>query len=141
MQGDHWVCDSRASFEKLIAEMRKDFDEHNYIRAQYKIGKQRSPKQNNALHKFCDLLANALNDAGLDMKHVLKPDVDIPWTGLAVKNHLWRPVQKAMLGKESTVEPHRDEYPKIYDVLNRHLIDKHSISVPWPCKENNEAAK
>lgn len=141
MQGDHRICDSRAGFERTILDMRKDFDEHNYLRVQYKIGKQRSPLQNNALHKFCAMLAEALNHSGLDMKYVLKPGVDIPWTGASVKEHLWRPVQIAMFNKESTAEPHRDEYPKIYDVLNRHLINKHGVGVQWPCKKTKRESE
>ena len=43
------------------------------------------------------MIANALNDAGLDMKKVLKPEIDIPWNTATVKEYLWRPVQNLQL--------------------------------------------
>lgn len=96
------------------------------------VDKQRTPPQNRSLHKFCDLLAQALNEAGLDMKAVLKPTIDIPWSKQAVKEHLWRPIQTAMLSKESTARLDTKECSEVYEVLSRHLGDKLGIHVPWP---------
>jgi hypothetical protein len=70
------------------------------------------------------------------MKTVLKPEVDIPWTMENAKNHLWRPIQEAMLGKESTRELTTDEVSKIYDVLNRHLGEKFGIECDFPSLES-----
>ena len=47
-----------------------------------------SQKQFNAMHLWCERVADQLNDAGLDMKAVLKPEVDIPWGKESVKEHL-----------------------------------------------------
>jgi hypothetical protein len=55
--------------------------------------KPRTNAQNNAIHKYCSLLADTFGMAGLDMKAVLKPEVEIPWTTESVKNHIWRPIQ------------------------------------------------
>lgn len=96
---------------------------------------QRTILQNKALHKYFELLANALNDAGLDMKAVLKPDVDIPWTKESVKNHLWRPIQDIMLGKESTTEMSTKDPSEIYHVLDRHISEKFGVHVEWPSDE------
>lgn len=96
----------------------------------------RTPKQNNALHLYLTQLAEVLNDAGLDMKAVLKPEVEIPWTLENAKNHLWRPIQKLALGKESTTELTTAEISKVYDIINRHLA-KFGISVPFPSEEES----
>ena len=93
---------------------------------------KRTNKQNASLHVFCRHLAEALNDAGLDMKKTLKPEIDIPWTEENVKNHLWRPIQEAMEGKESTTELSTVEISEVYLVLNRHLSEKFGITVAWP---------
>ena len=103
-------------------------------------GKQRTPTQNNALHKFCELLAEALNDAGLDMRVVLKPEIEIPWDKTSAKKHLWKPIQKALTEKESTTDADTTDYSKVYEVLNRHMGEKHGIHVPWPSKETKEKA-
>ena len=98
---------------------------------------QRTILQNKALHKYCELLAEALNDAGLDMKVVLKPEVDIPWTKESVKNHLWRPIQEIMMDKESTTEMSTADPGKIYQVLDRHISEKHGVHVEWPSNQEN----
>ena len=98
---------------------------------------QRTILQNKALHKYCELLAEALNDAGLDMKVVLKPEVDIPWTKESVKNHLWRPIQEIMMDKESTTEMSTADPGKIYEVLDRHISEKHGVHVEWPSNQEN----
>ena len=83
---------------------------------------KRTSAQNRALHLFFEFLAAALNDAGLDMRTVLKPGVEIPWTPETVKENLWRPVQVALLNKKSTTELETGEVSKVEDVLMRHLI-------------------
>lgn len=93
---------------------------------------QRTQKQNKSLHKFCEMLAEALNDAGYDMKKVLKPGVEIPWTKESVKNYLWRPIQDAMYDKDSTTELDTVEPSEIHKVLMRHISSKFGIDVPWP---------
>ena len=67
--------------------------------------KRRTASQNDALHVYCRQLANALNDAGLDMREVIKPEVDIPWNDQTVKEYMWRPIQKVVTGEESTTRP------------------------------------
>lgn len=96
------------------------------------VSKQRTLTQNSSLHLFFDLLAETLNDAGFDMKKTLKPEVDIPWTGDLVKTHLWKPIQKSLLGKLSTTELTKIEVGQVYEVLNRYLGEKLAIHVPWP---------
>ena len=97
---------------------------------------KRTTLQNRSLHLFCQQLADALNDAGLDMKKTLKQDIEIPWTMENVKNHLWRPIQEAMTDKESTTALDSSEPSQVYEVLNRHLGEKFKIHVPWPCEES-----
>lgn len=91
----------------------------------------RTKRQNDALHKYFELVAGVLNDAGLDMRQVLKPEVDIPWNTYNVKEFLWRPVQILQLGKESTTQLTTKEIDLVYDTLNRHL-SKLGISEPFP---------
>ena len=92
----------------------------------------RTTKQNSALHLFLRKLADALNDAGLDMKAVLKPEVEIPWNSTTAKENLWRPVQLAMTQKESTADLDTVEVSQVYDALNRHIASKFGVSVPFP---------
>ena len=78
------------------------------------------------------MLADELNDAGLDMKKVLKPGVDIPWTKESIKEYIWRPIQQAQLSKKSTTELTTKEIDSVFDTINRHLGEKFGIHVPFP---------
>lgn len=93
---------------------------------------KRTVTQNAAMHLYFEMLAVALNDAGLDMKKVLTKKVDILWAKSSVKEYLWRPVQEAMTGKESTTELNTVEPSDIHAALDRHLAEKFGVSVRWP---------
>lgn len=106
--------------------------------------KIRSPAQNRAIHVLYQNLADQLNDAGLDMVAVMKEGVEIPWTGNLVKENLWKPLQKTMLGKKSTTELETKEIDQVFSVLNRHLGEKLGIEIAFPSIEtiiNQERVK
>lgn len=88
--------------------------------------------QRKALHLYFANLAEALNEAGLDMREVLRPEIEISWTSFSVKNYLWRAIQKSMFGKESTTELSTKEVNQIYEILHRHLAEKFHINVSFP---------
>jgi len=97
---------------------------------------QRTLTQNAALHVYFKLISDALNDAGLDMRKVLKPTIDIPWSPKTVKEYMWRPVMKAQLGKSSTTEMTTVDIDKVFDTINRHLAEKFGITEPFPSYDN-----
>lgn len=99
--------------------------------------KKHTDQQRKALHLFCELLAQALNDAGYTVQKTLRHDVEIPWSKTLVKELLWRPVQEAMTDKHSTTELDRMEPSQIYEVLNLHLGEKLGIHVPFPSEETD----
>ena len=135
---DEIIINSKQSKDAFMAHMSKMYDEHKFLRVTVKTGKQITDLQRKSMHLYCRLLATALNDAGYDMKKLLKPEVDIPWTDVSVKEHLWRPIQKAITGKVSTTKAETKEHPYVYEVLARHMSQKFGVFVAWPCKENKD---
>lgn len=97
--------------------------------------RKRTSLQNRSEHKYFQLLADALNDSGQDMRHVLKESVDIPWTMQSVKDLLFRPVAVAMYDVESTADLTTVQTQEVYSVLNRHTGEKLGVSIDWPCEE------
>jgi len=84
------------------------------------------------LRIYFDLVAEALNDAGKDMRIVLAPKaIMLWWDSNTVKEFLWRPVQKAQLNKRSTTELSTKEIDIIFETINRHL-SKHIPNIPFP---------
>lgn len=99
----------------------------------------RTLKQNSALHKGFQILANTLNEKGLDMKTVLKPSVDIYWTTQTVKDYLYKPILKALTTKESTTEMDKSEPSQAWDIMFKFLGEKHQVDyLPFPSKEKEK---
>lgn len=94
----------------------------------------RTNQQNKALHLFFEMLATSLNDAGLDQRKVLKPSISIPWTKVAIKDQLWRPIQQALYDKFSTTDLlKQQEIDTIHATLMRHLGEKFGVEhIPFP---------
>ena len=100
------------------------------------MGSKRTHQQNNALHKGFQLLAEALNDAGYEMKAVLAvKEVDVPWTKESVKEVLFRPIMSAMTEKGSTTELNTVEVSDVWLVLMRHLGENFGINLEFPSEE------
>lgn len=99
----------------------------------------RTSKQNNSLHKYCELVAKALNDAGLDIEKVITQyEIGIPWTKMSVKELLWKTIQKSMFDKDSTRKLSRvEEINEIFEVLNRFLAKLGIESIPFPSAKDN----
>ena len=98
--------------------------------------KQRSLSQNAALHLYCSRLADALNDAGFDMRSFpWKEGIDIPWNQAMVKEFLWKPVMEVMTGKHSTTEMNTVDPSEIYDVVDRHISQVTGVHVEFPSEE------
>jgi hypothetical protein len=100
---------------------------------------QRTSQQNRSYWKGCELLAQALNDAGLEKKAalelLLKEGMDIPWTKNAIHEDLFKPIIRAMYGKVSTTQLGRIQISEAWDVLNRATGEKLGVTVPFPSEE------
>ena len=134
------IINSRQSLEAYKLFLDAQFEKHKYLRTSVKSGKQRSLTQNASLHLFCKRLSDSLNEAGFDFRTFIKDGYPVPFTEGLVKEHIWRPIQKAVTGHKSTTKPERGQYGEIYDALNVKLAE-HGIYVPWPCKESQEAER
>lgn len=96
---------------------------------------KRTLNQNKALHLLFTQMSDTFNTLGLDMKVVLKPEIKIWWTPEAVKRELFKPVMKAMYGKESTTELTTSEVSKVYEQIAIVTGQKHGVEIEFPSKE------
>jgi hypothetical protein len=103
----------------------------------------RTGNQNRALWLFYELLADELNNAGLDQRKVLKETIEIPWTKQSIHDQLWIPIQKAMFSTESTTALSKSqEIDRVHEVLMRHLGEKFHIEyIPFPNDPGKENIK
>ena len=121
--------------EAYIKNIRIRFEKDKIIKVDAKSGKTRTLTQNASLHKFCSMLAQAMNEAGFDFRVFIKEGYPVPFTEELVKEYIWKPIQKAVTGHESTTKPEPKQYSEVYDVLNVKLAE-HGLYIPWPCREN-----
>ena len=129
------IINNQQSFDAYKIYLEAQFEKHHYLRVSLKTGYKRTLTQNAALHLFCTQVADALNDGGFDFRTFVKEGYPVPFNEMLVKEYLWRPIQKAITGKESTTKPTRAEYGLIYDSLNIKLAE-HGIFIPWPSKDH-----
>lgn len=132
------VINSRPSLLDAIETVQDLAKEHKYLVLSVKsVGGQRSNQQNRGMHKYFDLLAEALNAGGFHQKQVLnamKEGVEIPNTQDSVKE-LWRMIQIAVLDKESTAKLERPEVDRIHRAFNKWTFDTFNIDIPFPSED------
>jgi len=121
--------------DAYIKNIRIRFEKDKIIKVDAKSGKTRTLTQNASLHKFCSMLAQAMNEAGFDFRVFIKEGYPVPFTEELVKEYIWKPIQKAVTGHESTTKPEPKQYSEVYDVLNVKLAE-HGLYIPWPCRSN-----
>lgn len=113
-------------------------DQEKLVREIFGLKPQRTKKQNKAMHLAFTLLADQLNDMGLDMKKMIR--VDIPWTPQTVKEWLFKPIMEAMLLKDSTTELDTKEISDVWEVLMKNLAEKRGVEyIEFPSEERTEA--
>jgi hypothetical protein len=87
---------------------------------------QRTISQNSSIRVFDRLLADELNAKGHTVKLVLekmKTGADVPWTPSSAHDLLWKPMQKAMTGKESSTELDTTQPSDIHKTLMFWLVE------------------
>ena len=118
-----------------MAKMRGAIEGGATVYLEWSMEKPRTGQQNKALHLYLTMLASALNAAGFDQRKVLaamKDGVEIPWSPDAAKENLYRPIMRAILGKESTADLEVTEVSRVYEVLNRFTAERFGISLQFP---------
>ena len=76
-------------------------------------------------------MAEELNNRGLYMQVVLKPTYDIEWTEETVKDHIFRPLSKAIAGTEHTSELTKEQFQKVIDTVDKNLLQKFQVNLPF----------
>lgn len=129
---------------------------------------QRTSRQNRAAHKYFELLAQALNEAGFTQDVVLTHKLiqaleklielwgsDIhasqlqatlekyrPRVGLSWTKEsikeLWRKMQIPMTGKQSTTELTSGEVGRVYQDFDARIAEITGVTVAWPHIEGDE---
>lgn len=97
---------------------------------------KRTDLQNKAIHRYCELLAEALNEAGFSFNDQKVIQVEVQFTMENTKESIWRNVQTALYpDKHSTTELDTREVSEVYENINRFIGERAGVHVPFPSKE------
>lgn len=92
-------------------------------------------KQRGALHVWCDMCAKVLNEAGiyLNRKSVFGDhDIEILWTGILFKEHVYKHILNAMTGLDSTEDQKTVTPTDVSQVISKQYSENGLICPPWP---------
>ena len=145
IHGDQYCVNSKSTLEFFKGFVSDNFDNNKYTTFYWKHGDLLSRKQQSALHKYCTLVADSLNNCG--MYQYVKCDifrdndelVEVEWTQDSVKNLIWRPIQLALYPSvKSTAKLKSHEVTKVYEMMHNSLAkrSKNNVYVLFPSKDN-----
>lgn len=82
----------------------------------------RTQQQNKSIHKYCELMADGLNNTQHSVQEVCK--LPISWTKENFKENIWKPVQHAMYPEiTSTTQLNTKQVNDVYEEVNKLMSD------------------
>ena len=131
--GQGWKVDSDHSLIQLMKHLQEVVKQGGSVSLSLKPKDKRTAAQNNALHLYFKLLADDLNEAGFDqLTFPWKEGAKLDWTAESVKEHLWKPIQNAMLKESQTSKMKKEDVDKVYQTLARALAEKTGVTTSFP---------
>lgn len=99
----------------------------------------RTLSQNNAIHLYCRMIADTLNDMGrtFNFKGIKGKDIELKYTMNLVKETLWKVLQDALFDKKSTTELTTAEVGEVAQIIEM-FFAKQGIDLPFPSYETNK---
>ena len=125
-------------FEESLSNVNDLFNYVNKIKANPFVeikmeSNARTSQQNRALHKLFSIIADMLNDLGMQFNYtgVSGRDFETKYNSGIVKDYFWRPLQVHLTGKQSTAELTTQEMNEIFNVICTFFSDRgHELYFP-----------
>lgn len=98
---------------------------------------KRSSQENKALHVLFQNIAYELNRLGLEFtfRGIKGMDIQTTYSPEIVKNFLWRPLQDALLKKESTTQLTHNDISLIFEILGKWFAEN-GVEINFPSVES-----
>lgn len=95
----------------------------------------RTNKQNNTLAVLCRRMADALNEAGFEIPHPFKPDLEIPYTETSIRELIYKPIIKAMFDADSSTTLTTTQFSEAMTTMVDAVCRNTGVNVPIPALE------
>ncbi len=125
---------SRDQLDNILLKLRDAVEESPHEVIIRKKTKKRTLSQNAALHRYCELIAIKMNDAGIDQKELVgkfKDGFSLPVSDWMIKD-IFRTVGLAKFKKESTADLETKEMSEVYQLVDSRFGEVTGITVAWP---------
>ena len=99
----------------------------------------RTYRQNRTIHLLFRQMATALNDAGFEISHPFKPDLEIPWSEHSVKDLLYRPIITSYFKVERSSLLNTEQLSESMDILVDAVNRNTGVHCPIPSQEFTNA--
>ena len=122
-----WKFNSHAEFHRFVDSLTIDEIKSLSWQAEKLKTTKRSPAQNSGIHIFCREQAGSMNDSGFTQRifwQQAREGFEVDWSETAVKEIIWRPVQKALGFEVSTTKLEKSEVNSVYENICRGFSDK-----------------
>lgn len=117
---------------KEDAERIQDFRKQCIYEVDIKVAK-RTNQQNRSIHKYCEMIANTLNNEKMVIQDVIK--INTSWDMLRAKELIFKAVVKHLYNKDSTTKLNKDELDKVIDTITLYLGEKGVVAPAFPTSE------
>lgn len=130
-----WTVNSRSTAEFFVAFVEGEVEKG--VPRIYTVKKEtRTTRQNRTLHLLFRRMAEALNDAGFEIPHPFKPELEIPYSEESVKELLYRPIINLYFKKKGSSDLTTDQLSESMTILVDAVNRNTGVYVPIPTEEN-----
>jgi hypothetical protein len=95
----------------------------------------RTYRQNRTLHLLFRRMAKGLNEAGHEISHPFKPELEIPWSEHSVKELLYRPIITSYFKLERSSDLDAAQLSESMEILIDAVNRNTGVYIPIPSQE------
>ena len=99
----------------------------------------RTYRQNRTIHLLFRRMAEALNDAGFEIRHPMKPDLEIPYSEESVKELLYKPIITSYFKVNRSSELNTEQLSESMEILVDAVNRNTGVMVHIPSQEFTNA--
>lgn len=135
---ERWLVGNKQQAEFFMRYVMKEAEEG---REKYYtiVNANRTNKQNNTLQLLFRRMAEALNDAGFEIPHPFKPDLEIPYTESSIRELIYKPIIKAMFDADSSTTLTTTQFSEAMTTMVDAVCRNTGVNVPIPSQEFTNA--
>ncbi|MDA8620253.1 hypothetical protein N9L28_05750 [Luminiphilus sp.] len=131
---ERWLVDQKHKAEAFCKFVHKELEEGR-PRFYTIVHANRTNRQNATVHLLFRRMATALNEAGFEISHPFKPELEIPWSEHSVKELLYRPIITSYFKVEQSSALDTTQISESMEILVDAVNRNTGVYVPIPSQE------